>query len=1231
VSIKPPRIDNRDQQFLVEQIRKLVLRYCPELENMISPGPNDPADTAIQIFSRMMEIIIKRLNRVPDKNFLCFLDLMGIRLSPPRVARAPLTFTMAAGASQYGFVPAGTQVAGTQAKDQKAVVFETEKDITVILPKPVRAASLDPGDDRWTNHSPVFFDNERKEAEVLFKGKVLVPHRIYLGHKKLFGFKEKATITLNVNLKKDVSLKDWEVKWYRHTDDSSDPVPLTVSGDVEAANLLKSGSITFKDVSGIAEKTLTGFDGETGLQKSWTSNWIFAELNKPVSRDQLPEIETIKASVEVGVKPDSSLSPDLAFFNNFPLDLTKDFYPFGERPKFNDTFYIASEEVFSKKDSKITITINLSEGVKKPDPERDIELTWEFWNGDGWNEIGRTTQKGTQNNGETYNFNDPTKAFTTSGKVTFTCPAIKPVSINGKESYWIRVRIIGGNYGDEATYSQQTTNGQTEWAYIPPTYRPPSISSFKMHYSFTSPEEDIETILTYNDFLYQDQSDTHETSDRFFTPFRPVTDKEPALYLGFDHDIGTLPVTIYFPLLGNVFTSYEEGQNQNPPIVAWEYWTGKEWSILSVEDNTMNLTKREMVQFLAPDDITRRPCFGEEYYWIRVRLEQGAYAVPPKLSNIYTNTVWGHNLVTVHDEILGSSNGQPGQVFRFAQSPVLPGQRILVRETALTEKEKAVLFSEEGKDAVTEIRDEADNIVEIWVRWHEVNNFYFSKPDSRHYVIDRNNGTITFGDGERGMIPPAGKDNLKCSRYQYGGGARGNVKAGTLTKLRTTFPYIDSVTNPDPADGGFDQEDLDHVRIRGPQTIKHRDRAVTYEDFEWLVREASPKVAKVKCLPTTDPARRFAPGWVTIIVVPMSEDAKPLPSQELLREIEEYIFARTSTYLTMYPSQVNLIGPGYIRVGVEASVRFSSISEAKIIEGRIIDNLKKFFHPLYGGPEDNGWGFGRDVYISECYEVIEKTEGVDYVEDLSLKASVQIYSLTLEKSFNISTSYPRSSIVKSVDGRMVFSLAEGITANSKIKTLRVTGFKEGDRISLGSEDDRVLLVIKSVSGDILECEPSTTEETGRSYPVGSIVETPDKRVRSFILNEVPAQDATWFLKVAVLEPGDVSVLSHMNNTVSMEIETVSDQVETVFIEDNYLVYSGVHLINRKGKEELIFPYLLNTHTGEIHDLKNLKPNCRVSRITREHRMFLRTLDKALMQKRGLDYCRWCFGADLSRD
>ena len=445
-----PIIDNRNQQKLVKQVRALAIKYCPEWKDIASIESDKQADALIQIFSRMMEIIIQRLNKAPDKNFLAFLDMVGVQLSPPHVAKAPLTFTMAVGAAQYGFIPKGAQVA-----TDEDVVFETEKDITVILPKVVKAVSINPKDDRWIDHSPLFFEKRGDGAEAIFKGKDLIPHRLYLGHSRLFGFEEPATITLNVQLKNEIALKDstnWEVRWYYYTDDSPEPKPITASGENSVINLLKGGEITFNDISGISEKTLTGFEKDTGLQKSWKNNWIFAELKTPILKDKvlLPEIDTIKAGVQIQ-SASATLLPELAFFNNISIDLTKDFYPFGEKPKFNDTFYIGSEEVFSKQNAQITIDVTLSEGIDVPNTT-NIRLIWEFWDGKSWMKIWETTNKGVDSPKGDYSFSDTTNAFMKDGNVIFKCPIVEAKEENGKENYWIRVRIIGGNYGEEAKY-----------------------------------------------------------------------------------------------------------------------------------------------------------------------------------------------------------------------------------------------------------------------------------------------------------------------------------------------------------------------------------------------------------------------------------------------------------------------------------------------------------------------------------------------------------------------------------------------------------------------------------------------------------------------------------------------------------------------------------------------------------------------------------------------------------
>ncbi len=59
------------------------------------------------------------------------------------------------------------------------------------------------------------------------------------------------------------------------------------------------------------------------------------------------------------------------------------------------------------------------------------------------------------------------------------------------------------------------------------------------------------------------------------------------------------------------------------------------------------------------------------------------------------------------------------------------------------------------------------------------------------------------------------------------------------------------------------------------------------------------------------------------------------------------------------------------------------------LKERIKKNLKEFFHPLNGGPDvgEKGWPFGRDVYASEVFQVIEDTDGVDHVEFLDLRTT----------------------------------------------------------------------------------------------------------------------------------------------------------------------------------------------------------------------------------------------------
>jgi hypothetical protein len=115
--------------------------------------------------------------------------------------------------------------------------------------------------------------------------------------------------------------------------------------------------------------------------------------------------------------------------------------------------------------------------------------------------------------------------------------------------------------------------------------------------------------------------------------------------------------------------------------------------------------------------------------------------------------------------------------------------------------------------------------------------------------------------------PPAGRNNIRMAQYRTSGGARGNRSAESITQLKTAVPYVESVINLEAADGGADQEDLERVKERGPQTLRHRDRAATAQDMEDLAYASSPEVARARALsPDFDP---ISLEWLPVFHLPL--------------------------------------------------------------------------------------------------------------------------------------------------------------------------------------------------------------------------------------------------------------------------------------------------------------------------------------------------------------------------
>ena len=142
MSIPVPNLDDRRFQDLVDDAKRLVQQRCPEWSDH---NVSDPGVTLIELFAWMTDQLLYRLNRVPDRNYIKFLELIGVKLFPPTAARTPVTFWLSAPRPDSVTVPTATEVATPRTDTQEAIVFSTTEDLDIVSTELARVATRSAG------------------------------------------------------------------------------------------------------------------------------------------------------------------------------------------------------------------------------------------------------------------------------------------------------------------------------------------------------------------------------------------------------------------------------------------------------------------------------------------------------------------------------------------------------------------------------------------------------------------------------------------------------------------------------------------------------------------------------------------------------------------------------------------------------------------------------------------------------------------------------------------------------------------------------------------------------------------------------------------------------------------------------------------------------------------------------------------------------------------------------
>lgn len=958
--IPTPNLDDRKFEDIVEEAVRLIPQYCPDWTNF---NKSDPGITLLELFAWMTEMVIYRLNRVPDNNYLAFLNMMGIRLRPPQPARTIVQFQIS-DKTDMVVVEAGTRVATKPEGELPALVFETERDLVALSNKLYRCMS---------QHAKMFADNTLEAngeggAFEIFGGARSIERYLYLGDERFSAFNEDSILIMRFEAQGGGDRQFHELLEWEYWDGSRWRELNRASMDLERNSCAFGGPAQFEVTSVNDVETY----------------WVRGRLFEVPHSDEETVVDTITARLEVlgeGIVPEHAVcNAEGDIYTT--LDIDKNFAPLGKEPQIDSTFYFGSSEALSQPDSIIKLEITLSEQtVAEPArPSHDLVLRWEYHTGKRWKVLARAKWSDVDHPESEFSFVDGSKCFTQSGSVSFDRPKdLGETDVEGTTSLWIRCRVEQGNFGTPGTYALEDET----WVWKDDNpLRPPWFK--EVVFKYQEQPHTVRNAIVYNDFVFTDHSKLAAQEYKPFQVFQPVAEESPTLYIGWENPFPNERCSIYFNILElegkggrNALKSFDDRSDDYiEQRVVWEYWSGKAWSLLTPRDTTENFTQGGFVEFVGPTDFRKSRRFGESVYWMRARLEMGGYDEPPRCNRIMLNAVHVDNVTTYGNTLLGTSHGTPNQFFHFPQGPVLDGEVVVVRETEQPPAHELEELRELWGTSEVAVPD--PDWGGFWVRWQPVDSFYDKGHRDRVYIKDIVTGEVKFGDGVHGMVPPKGEKNIRAQVYRVGGGVAGNVPSGAICDLIHTLAFIEGVSNPYSAQGGCDMETVEEAKMRAPHMLKARNRAVTVDDFEWLAREASNSVARVKCLPSS--ARE---GEVTVIVVPRSASAdlkeKPVPTVELLKRVRQYLNKRR-----LVSTVVNVVRPSYAECSLRIEIVCAQSGATDKIKKGIEREVQKFLHPLLGWRGGKGWPFGRSLLKVDLYQVVESVDGVDLVDKIRI-------------------------------------------------------------------------------------------------------------------------------------------------------------------------------------------------------------------------------------------------------
>jgi len=490
----------------------------------------------------------------------------------------------------------------------------------------------------------------------------------------------------------------------------------------------------------------------------------------------------------------------------------------------------------------------------------------------------------------------------------------------------------------------------------------------------------------------RDVTSANQAGNAAFQPFGPTRIAGRALYVGLDATPPAGPPLLLPPDSSAVLQLYaaaEEKAAEVVPASTWfgtaasslegdVVWEGKTaadtWTRLELlDDETRGLARTGFLRLRLTGSLIASKEPGDpqakERFWLRAVASDTQRSDTRSLRYLIPNAVRVRQWRTYARELLApGSDGTPNQQRDVRHPPILLG----------------------SPDAVlVEVNEQQPNGNLEWTAWAQAEDLATrrqgdSVATAGHplsvFSVSRDRSSVVFGDGLDGRVPPRGPNNLRVT-YRSGGGANGNVSAGSLS-LASSPTAVEGVEQREGATGGSDEENVERARDTAPQRLRTLERAVTAADFEVLAREHA-GVGRASALNRYNPRVPGAPvtGAITLVVVPprQASETAPAPGQLFLDGV-----ARILEPYRVLTTELFVVGPRYRRVKVEVEIEVRNAADAAEARTAVVQRLNRFFDPIDGGSDAAGWPLGSTISYGEVLSNVLGAPRVSSVRSLRI-------------------------------------------------------------------------------------------------------------------------------------------------------------------------------------------------------------------------------------------------------